>query len=91
LEESIEHQCRGRPLDTKKQIYAIGFAIYGLSEYHRATGDSEALEYAIRLFHDIEAHSFDRKKNGYCEALTREWEEMPTCASATRMPTSERP
>ena len=53
-----------------------GFAIYGLSEYHRATGDSEALEYAIRLFHDIEAHSFDRKKNGYCEALTREWEEM---------------
>ena len=68
--------AEGRPLDTKKQIYAIGFAIYGLSEYHRATGDSEALEYAIRLFHDIEAHSFDRKKNGYCEALTREWEEM---------------
>lgn len=30
---------RGEPLDTKKQIYAIGFAIYGLSEYHRATGD----------------------------------------------------
>lgn len=68
--------AEGRPLDTKKQIYAIGFAIYGLSEYHRATGDSEALEYAIRLFHDIEAHSFDRKKNGYCEALIREWEEM---------------
>lgn len=68
--------AEGRPLDTKKQIYAIGFAIYGLSEYHRATGDNEALEYAIRLFHDIEAHSFDRKKNGYCEALTREWEEL---------------
>ena len=68
--------AEGHPLDTKKQIYAIGFAIYGLSEYHRATGDSEALEYAIRLFHDIEEHSFDRKKNGYCEALTREWEEM---------------
>ena len=32
--------CEGRPLDTKKQIYAIGFAIYGLSEYHRATGDA---------------------------------------------------
>lgn len=68
--------AEGRPLDTKKQIYAIGFAIYGLSEYHRATGDNEALEYAIRLFRDIEAHSFDRKKNGYCEALTREWEEL---------------
>ncbi|CAG9898031.1 Cellobiose epimerase [Bacteroides ovatus] len=62
------------PLDTKKQIYALGFAIYGLSEYFRATEDKEALEYAIRLFNDIEEHSFDRKKNGYCEALTREWE-----------------
>lgn len=66
----------GKPLDTKKQIYAIGFAIYGLSEYHRATGDSEALDYAIRLFHDIEEHSFDKDKNGYCEALTREWKEI---------------
>lgn len=66
----------GSPLDAKKQIYAIGFAIYGLSEYNRATGDSEALEYAIRLFNDIEAHSFDKEKNGYCEALTREWNEI---------------
>lgn len=66
----------GSPLDTKKQIYALGFAIYGLSEYHRATGDEEALEYAIRLFNDIEMHSFDPVKNGYCEALTREWGEI---------------
>lgn len=66
--------CMGNPVDTKKQIYALGFAIYGLSEYYRATGDQEALEYAIRLFHDIENHSFDKEKNGYCEALNRVWE-----------------
>lgn len=66
----------GTPLDTKKQIYALGFAIYGLSEYHRATGDKEALDYAIRLFYDIEEHSFDRKKNGYGEAFTRDWKEI---------------
>ena len=66
----------GNPLDTKKQIYALGFAIYGLSEYCRATGDQEALEYAIRLFHDIEKYSFDRDKNGYYEAFTREWNEI---------------
>lgn len=66
----------GEPLDTKKQIYALGFAIYGLSEYHRATGDEEALDYAIRLFESIEAHSFDPVKNGYCEALSRSWEEI---------------
>lgn len=29
----------GNPADTKKQFYALGFAIYGLSEYARATGD----------------------------------------------------
>lgn len=66
----------GRPSDTKKQIYALGFAIYGLSEYHRATGDEEALDYAIRLFRSIEQYSFDAVKNGYCEALTRDWHEI---------------
>ena len=66
----------GRPLDTKKQIYALGFAIYGLSEYVRATGDQEALDYAIRLYESIERYSFDPVKNGYCEALTREWGEI---------------
>ena len=29
----------GLPLDTKKQFYAQGFMLYGLSEYARATGD----------------------------------------------------
>ena len=67
---------KGAPLDTKKQISALGFAIYGLSEYARATGDDEALTYAIRLFETIEQHSFDSVKNGYCEALTREWGEI---------------
>ena len=71
---SLTHQ--GDPLDTKKQIYAIGFAIYGLSEYYRATADAEALTYAIHLFESIETHSFDKIKNGYCEALTREWGEI---------------
>lgn len=69
-------QNDGTPLDTKKQIYALGFAIYGLSEYHRATGDQKALDYAINLFHDIEEHSFDRRGNGYFEAFTREWGEI---------------
>ena len=68
-----ELDCDGNPTDTKKQIYAIGFAIYGLSEYARATGDEEALDYAIRLFEVIEKYSFDPIQNGYLEALTRDW------------------
>lgn len=66
----------GNPKDTKKQFYAIGFMIYGLSEYVRATGDEEALLYAIRLFDCIEKHSFDKVNNGYIEACTREWGEI---------------
>jgi len=66
----------GSPKDTKKQIYALGFAIYGLSEYARATGDEEALAHAVKLFFDIENHSFDTERNGYFEAFTREWGEI---------------
>ena len=64
----------GRPLDTKKQFYAIGFVIYGLSEYARATGDREALDYAIQLFDCIEEHALDPLYNGYIEACTRDWQ-----------------
>jgi mannobiose 2-epimerase len=68
---SVDSQ--GNPLDTKKQFYAIGFAIYGMSEYARATGSREALDYAISLYECIEEHAFDREHNGYIEACTREW------------------
>ena len=64
---------KGQPLDTKKQFYAIGFAIYGMSEYARATGDREALECALQLFDCIEEHALDHQYNGYIEACTREW------------------
>ena len=71
----------GTPLDTKKQTYAIAFAIYGLAEYYRATQDSEALNAAIRLFEDLETHAYkcENEKmgkcgNGYVEALTRDWQ-----------------
>jgi mannobiose 2-epimerase len=67
---------KGEPSATKKQFYALGFAIYGLSEFHRATGDLEALEYAKSLFFDIENNSYDPEANGYLEAKTREWEEI---------------
>ncbi len=66
----------GTPMDKKKQIYAQGFAIYGLSEYARATGDSDALEKAVELYQLIEKYSFDQKLNGYQEAFTGEWGEI---------------
>ena len=64
----------GQPRDTKKQFYAIGFMIYGLSEYARATGDHESLDVALQLYECIEEHSFDHEHNGYIEAMTRDWQ-----------------
>lgn len=68
--------AQGQPKDTKKQFYAIGFMIYGLSEYARATGDPEAYGYALQLFDCIEQHSWDPQYGGYIEAQTREWGEI---------------
>lgn len=71
-----ELDYKGNPVDTKKQFYAIGFAIYGLSEYVRATGDEEALQACMALYDSIETYSLDREYNGYIEACTREWGEI---------------
>jgi mannobiose 2-epimerase len=66
----------GKPINSKKQMYAVGFAIYGLSEYARATGDKEAQRYAVELFEAIEEHSFDSFNNGYVEALSECWDPL---------------
>lgn len=63
----------GSPADTRKQYYAIAFAIYGLSEYVRLTANEEALKIAVDLFHSIEDHSRDRERGGYVEAANRDW------------------
>lgn len=63
----------GTPRETKKQIYALGFAIYGLSELYRSTNDAESLEYAVMLYESIEQHAYDEKYGGYFEAFTQDW------------------
>lgn len=71
---SVTH--KGEPLDTKKQIYALAFVVYGLTEYVRAANSEEAKEKALQLYEAIERHSHDRKRGGYIEALTAEWKEI---------------
>lgn len=66
----------GKPLDTKKQIYAQAFAIYGASEYFLATGDEKAKALAQQLYFDIVKYSYDVKHGGYREALSRNWQEV---------------
>ena len=68
--------CAGRPLDTKKQVYALAFTIYGLAEYYRASGEAPALALAKELYECIEVHSFDQQRGGYLEALARNWQPL---------------
>ncbi|MCR5890899.1 AGE family epimerase/isomerase [Hymenobacter sp. J193] len=68
--------AQGQPLDTRKQIYALAFAIYGLSEYHRATQCPLALQVSQELFRWIEQHSFDPGHGGYFEAFGRRGEPL---------------
>jgi mannobiose 2-epimerase len=63
----------GQPLDTAKHIYAQSFAIYGLAEYFRATGDVEALQMARQIFERIEQHAHTPLSGGYLEGYDREW------------------
>ncbi len=65
---------RGKPLDTKKQIYGIAFCIYALSEYHLAMESKEALQLSKDLFLVIEEQSHDKINGGYSEAFTRNWQ-----------------
>ena len=67
---------RGNPLDTKKQIYALAFAIYGLSEFYISSKNEEANNLAIDLYNTIIKHSYDHENGGYIEALTRDWKEI---------------
>lgn len=66
----------GKPLDTKKQIYALSFAVYGLSEFYHSSKDEKALALAIEIYHAIVRHSYDPGHGGYIEALTRDWKEI---------------
>lgn len=64
---------RGRPLDTKKQVYAQAFAIYALVEFHAATEDPFPLDRARALFRVLESHARDVRWDGYFEAFSHDW------------------
>jgi mannobiose 2-epimerase len=69
-----EVDCKGRPVNTRKQIYAQGFALYGFSELYRATGNPEAMKVSVDLFRLIEEKAGDRLNGGYFEAFRRDWQ-----------------
>lgn len=70
---------QGEVVNDRKQIYNCAFGIYGLSEYYRASGDTESLAKAIELFNLIEDKSYDYHFKGYFEAFSRNWLPIDDC------------
>lgn len=64
----------GTPEDMTKHTYNQAFSIYALSSYYDASGDQEALDTAMALFHIIEERCTD--EIGYKEAFDRAFREI---------------
>ena len=56
-------------LNARKQTYAQAFGIYALAAYARATGNFSALERALDIFDQVQAHFMDPIHGGWLEAL----------------------
>ena len=76
----------GHLLNGRKQSYAQAFALYGLAEYHAASGASESLEIAKKLFLLIEQHVADSQYGGYIEACDRDWGALDDMRLSDREP-----
>jgi mannobiose 2-epimerase len=68
--------CKGVPITDGSQIikqaYGNAFAIYGLAEYYRASGDTSALNFAKEAFQWLEKHSYDPRCGGYFQFISRD-------------------
>ncbi|MFN3190060.1 MAG: AGE family epimerase/isomerase [Aureliella sp.] len=63
----------GTPSDRRKHVYPNAFVIYSLVEYHRASGNADALAQATELFNVLEEHCHDKRFGGYQEFFYADW------------------
>jgi mannose/cellobiose epimerase-like protein (N-acyl-D-glucosamine 2-epimerase family) len=64
---------RGKLKIDKKIIYGHSFAVYSLSEYTLATGDSIGMDYALKVFDLVQKYCTDTMYGGYWEMFSRDW------------------
>lgn len=77
---------KGNVVDDSKYIYGNAFAIYGLSEYCRATGDKEALRLAIETRDCLEKYVYDPVYKGFYESCHADWRVNPWGKGMNREP-----
>ena len=66
--------ANGEPLDMQKNTYQNAFAVYGLSEHYRATGNRESLDAAIAVYRKLAEHAYDPVNGGFIESFDRQWQ-----------------
>ncbi|MCG6926871.1 MAG: AGE family epimerase/isomerase [Acidobacteria bacterium] len=65
------------PAEAHKHLYGEGFGLYALTEYIKASKDSEAIELARELFTLMEEKAHDDEYGGYLELFARNWSNDP--------------
>lgn len=73
----------GAPFDTQKMTYQNAFAIYGLSEHYRATGNKESLSAAVGIYKKMIRHAYDPVYGGFIELFSRDWKEVDQASPKT--------
>ncbi len=64
-------------LKPNKHLYGQSFGLYAISEYAMASGDKEALDFAVRFFQLLEEKSHDKVHGGYIEYFSPDWTSLP--------------
>ena len=62
----------------EKQIYGQAFALYALTEYATASGDSSAKRITKEVFGLLETKAHDKPYGGYRDILQRDWTPLST-------------
>ena len=63
----------GEPLETKKQVYATAFALYGITEHYRLRATEEIFTTMLSLYDILVDKACDKTNGGYREAFARDW------------------
>jgi len=67
----------GKPQNRRKLLYGQSFVIYALVEYHRASGEAQALTEALTLYHELQRRSHDSLRGGWMEHFEADWTPLP--------------
>lgn len=67
----------GNVLKPKKHLYGQSFALYALSEYYMACGNSGVLDFAEDFFQLLEDKAYDKEFGGYREYFNTDWSLPP--------------